>query len=261
MQPAACAPAMQKQHMLHTASRPNPHPCLALRQVRIQQVLQAAVHAQRRHQHAAALAQQQGGGVDKPLPHCLVGRQAPRQRLADVPAEKSGEADSFNECPFITVQGQWNLPAATTCSTPMCLCLHKHPSASPLPGAGRCLVLQGHIRAVAVHALVHSGVSALADAAAAGGGSGEVRQCVLSSRAAWVSMQQRCAAHCGRPEPSKTAISTSNGCPHLTANSRPHSCSSTSPAEARPAALKPASAAASSSPLRVYTPGHCGGEE
>lgn len=66
---------------------PTSPPCLALGKVRIQQVLQAAVCAQRCHQHAAALAQQQGGGVDKPLPHCLVGRQAPHQRLADVPAE------------------------------------------------------------------------------------------------------------------------------------------------------------------------------
>lgn len=64
--------------------------CLPLSQVGVQQVLQAAMRPKGRHQHAAALAQQQGGRICEPLPHRRVGRQPPCQRLADVPEQGRG---------------------------------------------------------------------------------------------------------------------------------------------------------------------------
>jgi hypothetical protein len=91
--PPCVAPAasLQSNHCQTTApihsSQPagqSPHPHLLLRQVSIHQVLQAALGPQRRHQHAAPPAQQQGRGVDEVA--ASLSRHPPRQSLADVPA-------------------------------------------------------------------------------------------------------------------------------------------------------------------------------
>ena len=146
--------------------------------------------------------------------------------------------------------------------------------ASPLPGAGRRLALQRHVRAVAVHALVHAGIGALADAAAAGArgdrgvgsvgtvsarGPAAVKRGRARQQQTGCNTMPACLARCRITQRRQPRSARPSAPPHLTANSRPQSCSSTSPAEARPAALNPASAASSSSPLRLYTPGHCGG--